>query len=200
MISAVIRIPFYSSSLAYYPKRSHDISVFVFIHDGPPLCIESRLLKPTRAPLKEIHVDGHGEVAYMAHQPSVIRNLTSSYTAELTLIHFPSPIPTFFPQHNPSTMSISFRVVEHPSDPSREIRLELAPSIETLKYGPVRDTCTIIDLSKHDIEKLLDMTERAMNMPCVMMGQSTLGITKMVIMYVAVPLRLMYSLEFTEGN
>jgi hypothetical protein len=92
-------------------------------------------------------------------------------------------------------MSISFRVVEHPSDPSREIRLELAPSIKTLKYGPVRDTCTIIDLSKQDIEKVLDMTEWAMNIRGVMMGQETLEITKMVITYVSFFLRLMSRLN-----
>jgi hypothetical protein len=48
-------------------------------------------------------------------------------------------------------MSISFRVVEHPSDPLIEIRLELAPSIKTLKYGPVSGTCTIVDLPNQDI-------------------------------------------------
>jgi hypothetical protein len=60
----------------------------------------------------------------------------------------------------------------------------LAPSIKTLKYGPVSGTCTIIDLPKQDIEKLLDMTERAMKIPGVMMGQETLGVIKMVISYV----------------
>jgi hypothetical protein len=47
IIGALIYAPFCPVSVTYYLKRSHNISVFLFFHDQPPLCVESRLSKST---------------------------------------------------------------------------------------------------------------------------------------------------------
>jgi hypothetical protein len=82
-------------------------------------------------------------------------------------------------------MSTSFHSVTHPSDSRKTIRIELAPKISTLKYGPVRGECSREDVEKRQVEHMFERTEEVIMMRGVMLGNVTLEVTKMVIRYVS---------------
>ena len=82
-------------------------------------------------------------------------------------------------------MSDFYHTVGHPDDARRVIRIEFAPKISRLKYGPVRGECDREDIKRRQMEHMLGRIEDVMMLRGVMLGLLAVTVAKMITRYVS---------------